>query len=81
LTEDAIRRLLDINDRLADFNIQEFNDQVERAKRGMVEKDYLRPITLPPDIGAAPTAAKPIEEMTEAEVDAELKALEEANAR
>lgn len=48
LTEDAIRRLLDINDRLADFTISEYNSQAARAKRDIEEKDYLRPIEVPP---------------------------------
>ena len=47
LTEDAIRRLLDINERLADFTISEYNSQAARAKRDIEEKDYLRPIVVP----------------------------------
>ena len=50
LTGDAIRRLLDINERLADFTISEFNSQAERAKRDLEEKDYLRPI----EVGGLP---------------------------
>jgi hypothetical protein len=51
LTQDAIERLLDINERLAKFNITEYNDQIERAKRATETKDYLQPIPI-----AEPTA-------------------------
>lgn len=47
LTEDAIRQLLDINERLARFNLQEYNDQVERARRSIEEKDYFQPVEFP----------------------------------
>lgn len=48
LTEDAIRQLLDINERMARFSIQEYNDQIGRSKRGMSEKDYLQKVDIPP---------------------------------
>ena len=52
LTEDAIRRLLDINERLADFTISEYNSQAARAREDIEKQDYLRPI----EVGeAAPT--------------------------
>jgi hypothetical protein len=57
LTEDAIRRLLDINERLADFTISEFNSQAERAKRDIREKDYLSPIDEEPLPSTATTPA------------------------
>ena len=47
LTEDSIRKLLDINDRLADFTIFEYNSQAERAKQNLENKDYFKAIEAP----------------------------------
>ena len=57
LTGDAIRKLIDINNRLADFAIFEYNSQTERAKQQVNEKDYLQPIEVPQfNIPPNPTA-------------------------
>jgi hypothetical protein len=58
LTEDAITRLLDINERLADFTIEEFNSQVSRAKTNLETKDYLQPVEIPQFGTTIPTAVK-----------------------
>lgn len=44
MTEASIRKLLDINRRLADFTVSEYNRQAIEAKRALEEKDFFRPI-------------------------------------
>ena len=44
LTEESLRKLLDINKRLADFTISEYNRQAIEAKKALEEKDFFRPI-------------------------------------
>lgn len=47
LTEGALRQLIGINRRLAQFNITEFNSQVNRAKTAFEERDYFQKVAFP----------------------------------
>lgn len=57
LTEQSIRKLLDINDRLATFAISEYNSQSERAKQSLQEKDYFKPVVIPTKKQPPPSGA------------------------
>lgn len=73
LTEDAIVKLLDINDRLATFTIEEFNRQAADAKQRIAEKDPFRAIEVP--VFEAPVGVEG--EETIEDIDRRIRELEE----
>ncbi len=70
LSEGAIRRLIDINRRIAIFNINEYNDQSERAKESLQSRDFFQKIEIPDNNALGTPQPK-----TQEEIQARLEAL------
>lgn len=47
VSEDAIRKLIDINRRIAEFTINEYNTQTDEARAAINERDYFQKVSIP----------------------------------